>query len=87
MEVRAMTMQNAIITLVRTLVFAKMALQEMEQFVWVRNMFLSSLLVSVSFFVFFFLLFKVNIFICCLVNAPGVSLFKRISRRWKSLHR
>jgi len=34
MEVRAMTMQNAIITLVRTLVFAKMALQEMEQFVW-----------------------------------------------------
>ena len=54
MEVRAITMQNAIITLVRSLVFAKMALQEMEQFVWVRNTFLSSLLVSVS-FVFFYL--------------------------------
>ena len=59
MEVRAMTMQNAIITLVRTLVFAKMALQEMEQFVWVRNTFLSSLLVSVS-FVCLFVLFKVT---------------------------
>lgn len=60
MEVRAMTMQNAIITLVRTLVFAKMALQEMEQFVWVRNMFLSSLLVSVS-FVFLFVFFRLKL--------------------------
>ena len=56
MEVRAMTMQNAIITLVRTLVFAKMALQEMEQFVWVGNVFLSSLLVSVSFVCLFFVI-------------------------------
>lgn len=56
MEVRAMTMQSAIITLVRTLVFAKMALQEMEQFVWVRNTFLSSLLVSVSFVCLFFVI-------------------------------
>ena len=56
MEVRAMTMQNAIITLVRTLVFAKMALQEMEQFVWVRNMFLCSLLVSVSLVCLFFVI-------------------------------
>ena len=55
MEVRAMTMQNATITLVRTLVFAKMALQEMEQFVWVRNIFLSSLLVSVWFLFFCYL--------------------------------
>lgn len=60
MEVRAMTTQNAIITLVRTLVFAKMALQEMEQFVWVKNIFLSSLLVSVLFVCLFFPYLKVT---------------------------